>query len=456
MYDSARSLWSACLGRLQLEIPRSSYDTWLKHTTGLALEGGRLLVGVPTAFAAEWLERRLLPAIQRVVDDVAGGPLQVSFQVASAHRSAPIMPPSPVAAPAAVSEEEDEGPLVSGPNSAGVVAINPRFSFDAFVVGEGNQLAYAAATSVAQHPGEQYNPLFIYSGVGLGKTHLLHAIANEAIVRDRLPMYVTSEQFTSDFVRSIRDRTQEEFRTKYRKPDVLLIDDIQFLEGKEQTQVGFFHTFNELHNANRQIVITCDRPPSAVHFLADRLRSRFQGGLVADIQPPDVETRSAILHKKAERAHVKLDQEIVQLIARTPTASIRELEGCLNKVIALANFMGKAITRDLVSDALGPTAIAAGNRAVATPERALQIVARHYGTSVQDLCARPPDRKTTEAMRTAMYLLTHVAKVSPQRAAELLGNWNVRTVSNSTKAVAQRLAEDADYRAIVDKLTAQL
>ncbi|MBI4310592.1 MAG: chromosomal replication initiator protein DnaA [Chloroflexi bacterium] len=456
MNSPAQKLWSACLGRLQLEIPRSSFDTWLKSTSGLAIEDGRLTVVVPTTFAAEWLERRLMPAIQRAAAEVIGSDTRVVFLVASAAAAREhAVAPAPAAAtplPASREDAAEANAVVSPPRDS----INPRYTFSSFVVGEGNQLAHAAATAVAAHPGDQYNPLFIYSSVGLGKTHLLHAIANEAASHDLHPVYVTSEQFTGDFIRSIRERTQDDFRAKYRSADVLLVDDIQFLEGKEQTQVGFFHTFNELHNANTQIVIACDRPPSAVQFLQDRLRSRFEGGLVADIQPPDVETRSAILQLKAERAHVRLDREVVNLLATTPVGSIRELEGFLNKVIALSLFMGKSISQDLVSSALSGLPFSPRRKTAMTPERTLEVVARHYEVSVEHLCTRSSDRKTTEAQRVAMYVLTSIARVSLDDAGKLLGDWNRRTVSNSLKAMQKRIADDQAFSNIVSSIITQL
>lgn len=456
MISPAQRIWSACLGRLQLEIPRTSYDTWLKATTGQIVEDGHLTVGVPTTFAAEWLERRLAPAIQRVASEVVGAETRVIFLVAAGGGKGEEKPEGPpVSARALLPAAEDPSPVVA-PAPPRQEGLNPRYSFSSFVVGEGNQLAYAAAAAVAQQPGERYNPLFIYSGVGLGKTHLLHAIASEVAGHSLRPLYVTSEQFTGDFIRSIRERTQEEFRARYRSADVLLVDDIQFLEGKEQTQIGFFHTFNDLHNANRQIVIACDRAPSAVQFLEDRLRSRFQWGLVADIQPPDVETRTAILHQKAERARVNLNSEVAQVIARMHVTSIRELEGSLNKVIALAAFLGKAITLDLVSTALPALANGTHRYALLTPEATLGAVARHYATSVHDLCIRPRDRKTTEPQRVAMYLLTTLLNVSPEETGRLLGDWNRRTVSNSLKAVRQRLQGDAAFKDTLDRLMEQM
>ncbi|MBI2170681.1 MAG: chromosomal replication initiator protein DnaA [Chloroflexi bacterium] len=457
MINPAQKIWSACLGRLQLEIPRTSYDTWLKTTTGQSMEDGHLIVGVPTTFAAEWLERRLTPAIQRVASEVVGAEIRVVFQVTPGGVRVEEEPAVPLVSARASSPAADHTPPVAvAATLPRQEALNPRYSFSSFVVGEGNQLAYAAATAVAQQPGERYNPLFIYSGVGLGKTHLLHAIANEVALHSLRPMYVTSEQFTGDFVRSIRERTQDEFRARYRSADVLLVDDIQFLEGKEQTQIGFFHAFNELHNANRQIVIACDRAPSAVQFLEDRLRSRFQWGLVADIQPPDMETRTAILHQKAERVRVNLNQEVAHVIAQMPVTSIRELEGCLNKVIALATFLGKAITLDLVSTALPALANGTHRYALLTQEATLQAVAKQYATSVHDLCTRPRDRKTTEAQRVAMYLLATLVKVSAEETGRVLGDWNRRTVSNSFKAVQQKLQGDSAFKDTLDRLMEKL
>ncbi|MBI4340451.1 MAG: chromosomal replication initiator protein DnaA [Chloroflexi bacterium] len=455
MNGNPQRIWAACLGQLQMEVPRASYDTWLKGTVGLALVEGRLTVGVPTTFATEWLERRMAPTIHRVVSAVVGAQTKAAFQVApSTPAEEDPRPPQSVVDPRA--SFSGGSPSATLAPSAPEGGVNPRYSFSSFVVGDGNQLAYAAATAVAQRPGFQYNPLFIYSGVGLGKTHLLHAIAIEALAQNLHPMYVTSEQFTGDFIRAVKERSQDDFRAKYRSADLLLVDDIQFLEGREQTQVSFFHTFNELHNADKQIVIACDRSPGAVEFLEDRLRSRFQWGLVTDIQPPDVETRTAILQSKAERARVRINEEVASLIARMPLTSVRELEGCLNKVIALASFTGKAITADLVASALGGGPAALAGPTTRTPQQAIAAVARHYGIPFGELCRRSKDRRTTESQRVAMYILSAILHLRSEEAGQLLGSWNRRTVTNSVKSIATRLGADPALAGTIHAIVATM
>jgi len=383
----AQQIWETSLGQLQLQVSRSSYDTWLKGTVGLELEGNLLTVGVPTPFAAEWLERRMHQLIERAVTDVAASPLHVRYQILVQQQHAIASDPSLTTPGAPLLGDEPHLPSINGPSTGpstnGTPAngtFNHRYTFQSFVVGVSNQLAYAAATAVAQQPGDQYNPLFIYSGVGLGKTHLLHAIASAVAQSNLYPIYVTTEQFTNDFIQAIRERKTESFRAKYRSADVLLLDDIQFLAGKEQTQEGFFHTFNDLHNSNRQIVIACDQPPRTLSLLDDRLRSRFEWGLIADIQPPDLETRLAILHNRAHALGAELSDAVAEAVARHAYHSIRELEGCLNRIVALAHFLNTAISTDLATMAIADLAVAPPVEQV-DPGAVITQVAAHYQLS---------------------------------------------------------------------------
>ncbi|MSQ34103.1 MAG: chromosomal replication initiator protein DnaA, partial [Dehalococcoidia bacterium] len=284
-------LWEAALGELQLQVSRAHFETWLRHTVGVSSDGSEFVVGVPQAFAAEWLAQRLKHQAEDVLRRITGAPeLQIRFQVQAA--------PEPEGGALLEEPAAAEGATTPRPR------LNPRYTFGRFIVGSSNRLAYAAATAVAQSPGTSYNPLFLYGGSGLGKTHLLHAIGHLTAGKSLHTLYVSAEQFTNEFINAIKERRTEEFRSKYRGVDVLLVDDIQFISGKEQTQEGFFHTFNELHNASRQLVISSDRSPQSMPLLEDRLKSRFQWGLIADIQPPDLETRIAILRAKAEQEHI--------------------------------------------------------------------------------------------------------------------------------------------------------
>ena len=453
MATDVHKIWEASLGHLQLQMPRPSYETWLKGTFALSLDNQCLTVGVPTAFAAEWLERRMQQLIQRTVSDVATSPLHVRFQVASAEpRSRRGNGTSPATSSAGVLPlPEGTRPPVSKASSSNN-SLNPRYTFQNFVIGKSNHLAYAAAAAVAECPGEQYNPLFIYSGVGLGKTHLLHAIASAVAQRNLQPLYVTAEQFTNEFIQAIRERKTMDFRAKYRTPEVLLLDDIQFLSGKEQTQEGLFHTFNDLHNGNRQIVIASDRPPRAVSLIEERLRSRFQWGLITDIQPPDLETRLAILYNKAHALGADLTEDVAQIMAKQAYHSVRELEGCLTRLHALGQFTGAEISASLVPSALADLALPPATVDLA-PDEAIIHIADYYRISPQALCTRTHDRKTTHPQRVAMFILTKSLRQPIKEIANLLGHWNKKTITNGRSQVAHQMDNDAAiHREVTDIL----
>ena len=333
---AAHRVWDTALGQLQLQVTRPNYDTWLKDTVGLRTDNGSFVIGTPSDFVSEWLSTKMGPVIAKTVSGIMGRSVDLLFQVIS---------------PGGNGYQADEPPLTGASPAPAVTSspsprkrINGRLTFDRFVVGESNRLAAAAAHAVAEKPGEVYNPLFIYGGPGLGKTHLLHAIANRVAREDRRVLYITCEQFTNDFVNAIAQGRQDEFRRKYRSTHTLLIDDIQFLAGKERTQEEFFHTFNDLHADGCQVVLTSDHCPKTTPGLQARLCSRFQWGLIADIQPPDEETRLAIVQAKALEKHIKIAPDVAQLIADRAQDNIRELEGFLNRVAAYASLTGSPIT----------------------------------------------------------------------------------------------------------------
>ncbi len=439
MTNSAQKLWTASLGQLQLQVPRSSYETWLKGTTGLSMDGDLLSVGTATTFASEWLERRMHQVIEEVVSNVAGRPTRVAIKVVSPHFESGPSEHDAMDAPVPLPYGEGMHPTPAGP--VGNYRGNGRYTFNNFITGVSNHLAYAAARAVADKPGVQYNPLFIYSGVGLGKTHLLHAIASSVSQRGVTPLYVTTEQFTNDFVQSIRQRRTEEFRAKYRSAEFLLLDDVQFLSGKEQTQEGLFHTFNDLHNANRQIVVACDQPPTSVSLLEDRLRSRFEWGLIADIQEPDLETRVAILIHKAQAQNAPITEEMAFEIARRAPSGIRSLEGCLNRIIALSQFFDSPITSDLIDMALSGMPAARSEQNLSL-DNILESVAAFYQVPTHLLCTRTRDRKTTHPQRVAMFLLDLTISKPIKEIATLMGNWNPRTVRNSIKQINEALLSE--------------
>jgi chromosomal replication initiator protein len=424
---SARHTWEAALGRLQLQVTRPSFETWLRGTTGVAIDDQTLVVAVPTSFAAEWLERRMYALIESAVVAVAPGVRQVAFRVEGSSPE----PQRPVVAPA------------SRPAVAQASPLNARYTFDSFVVGDCNQLAYAASMAVADAPGASYNPLFLYGASGLGKTHLLHAIGHRSREMERSVAYVTCEQFTNEFLAAIRERKTDAFRARYRAADLLLIDDIQFLAGKEGTQEGFFHTFNALHDSGRQIVLTCDRPPSALPLLEERLRTRFEWGLLADIASPSVETRTAMLAAFAESAPVAVPQGVLDFLADRTPGNVRQLEGCLNRVTAIAHFTNEPVTIALAQRALGATvAQEAGSQ---SPKAVIAAVAAHYGLPQAALLSARRDRPVANARQLAMYVLHMHLRVPAQEIGETLGGRDRTTVLYNVKKVNHRLRNDASF-----------
>ena len=365
---SPQDTWIATLGQLEMELPRTTFDTWLKETEGLAFDGMDLLVQVPSVFTIAWLEQRMYQTILRALRQSSGDLLDVRFQV-SGEVGGEDAQTSAVSRQVNGSDYPAPAPVSPAPVSTGV-NFDRKYSFNNFVVGTSNRMAFSAAQAVADAPGQAYNPLFLYSGVGLGKTHLLHAVGQQASRSGKSVLYVSSEQFTNDFISAIRNRTTEEFRQRYRSVQVLLIDDVQFMSGKEQTQEGFFHTFNDLHTAGYQIVLTSDRPPKALALLEDRLRSRFEWGLIADIQPPDLETRMAILSTKAEQLNTIIEESVLELIAKRVQKNVRELEGSLNRVVAYSQLMSVPMNLESTSRLLDDLTLDTARHAI-DPERIL-------------------------------------------------------------------------------------
>ena len=438
--SSAREVWRAVLGDLQLQLPRPTFETWLKPTEGVAQSqdgDGRQVftVEAPTPFAVEWLERRMFHALQRTLEKVAGHPVELRLQVRSEGISYAVeraeLPPS-------VTPEANQ-PLFE------FRSLNPRYTFDSFVVGPSNRLAFSAAQAVAEAPGVSYNPLFLYSGAGLGKTHLLQAIGRTCALRGMSVLYVTSEQFTNEFIAAIRNRTTEDFRKRFRSVQMLLVDDVQFLSGKEQTHEGFFHTFNDLHNSGNQVVVSSDRPPRALPLMEERLRSRFEWGLIADIQPPDLETRMAILSSKADEMHVGLDDAVLELIAKRVQRNVRELEGSLNRMVAYAQLMNVDITLD-TSERILNDVTPEQTRASIDPQRILFEVAAYFGLEVDDLVARNRKRTVSVPRQVAMYLLIHEIGLPPTHVGRLLGGRDHSTVIHGAGKINGEMNEDSELR----------
>ena len=437
---SARDVWRAVLGDLQMQLPRPTFETWLKSTEGVADDGQSFIVEAPTPFAVEWLERRMFHALQRTLEKVADRPLQlqlrvrsegISYTVETRYEERADLPPG-------VSQEANQ-PLFE------FRSLNPRYTFESFVVGPSNRLAFSAAQAVAETPGVAYNPLFLYSGAGLGKTHLLQAVGRTCALRGMSVLYVTSEQFTNEFISAIRARTTEEFRKRYRSVQMLLVDDVQFLSGKEQTHEGFFHTFNDLHNSGNQVVVSSDRPPRELPLMEERLRSRFEWGLIADIQPPDLETRMAILASKADEMHVGLHDAVIELIAKRVQRNVRELEGNLNRMVAYAQLMNVDITLDTTERILNEVT-QEQSRASIDPQRILAEVAGYYGLAVEDLVARNRRRAVSVPRQVAMYLLIHEIGLPPTQVGRLLGGRDHSTVIHGAGKINGEMNEDSSLR----------
>ena len=419
---NAEQAWQSVLGQLQMEMPRASFDTWVRDTKPVSYHNGRLTIGVRNAYARDWLENRLASTVNRLLVSILNGSVSVSFIVNGNDK-----------------ETEAEESRVSQPEALPVIeqnlrntTLNPRYVFENFVVGSGNRLAHAACLAVAEKPARAYNPLFLYGGVGLGKTHLLHAIGNACHSRGLSVLYVSSEEFTNDMITAIRTHTTQAFREKYRSIDVLLIDDIQFIAGKESTQEEFFHTFNTLHGQDKQIIVSSDRPPKSLVTLEERLRSRFEWGLTADIQPPDLETRLAILRSKAERTGRQVSDDILESIARRVQSNIRELEGALNRIIAYADLSGAALTPSLVEMALADLMPQKKN---IPPSKILEVVAEMEGVNVDDLLGQKRSAKIAIPRQLAMYILRQYIEISLPQVGEILGGRDHTTVMYATKKV---------------------
>ena len=425
----AKDLWQAILGDLQLQVSPATYETWLRDTEGISFADNLLAVTVPTPFAVEWLERRMYQAVHKTAQRVTGTPVEVHFQVG-----------------AAVAETSDDRQSRRHAAQLPSHAMNGKYTFGSFVVGPSNQLPYSAARAVAEAPGRSYNPLFIYSGVGLGKTHLLHAIGHACTSRGSTFMYVTGEQFTNDFISSIRGRTTDDFRARYRSVDLLLIDDIQFISGKEQTQEGFFHTFNELHNSNRQVVLTSDRPPRALSLLEDRLRSRFEWGLIADVQPPNIETRIAILRNNAERMAVPIEDSVIEYIAKKVQRNVRELEGSLNRAAALARLSDGPITLELASRAIADFVSNPSARPIA-PEQIIDHVTVRFRLRSGDLIGSSKKKDIVRARHVAVYLLHEELGMRSTDIGRLMGGRNHSTIIHALNKINHEINKDTYLQA---------
>lgn len=475
------------MGDLQLQMSRADFNTWLKDTVALSQEDGIFVIGVPTPFAKEWLENRLSSIIRRTLTRILGYSVEVRFVIHQRVPETPSLLPylepatprqdhvstepadsapeqytqaaSPFAAagpvpryrveatPGLVTEPQPgANHVLNRPTASSPMiecSLNPRYTFDNFVVGSSNRLAHAACLAVVAAPAQKYNPLFLYGGVGLGKTHLLHAIGHAARQKGLAVLYVSSERFTNELINAIREQQTEAFRNKYRSVDILLVDDIQFIAGKEATQEEFFHTFNTLHDAAKQIVVSSDRPPKAIIAMEDRLRSRLEWGLIADIQPPDLEMRIAILQQKARAQQLDVPQDVIEFIAQHVQSNIRELEGSLNRVVAYATIRQIALTLDVAKAALGDVLL---TQQRATPAEVIAAVCRYYRIAPEILKGKQRDKEIVLPRQVAMYLLRTETDASLPQIGEELGGRDHSTILHGCSKIANDMQVDDQLR----------
>jgi chromosomal replication initiator protein len=443
---TAAGLWQRVLDCVAREVDPQVYETWFRPTRGIAFSQSALVVETPNLFFAEWLKERYLELTNRVLRMIANADLAVEFSVSKDRPPSRILsePPPIPSAPAVAVPEDGANPL------------NPRYTFSNFVVGSSNHFCHAAALAVSQHPARTYNPLFIYGGVGLGKTHVMQAIGH--YVREHSPRkrvsYVSAETFMNEMIWAIQNAKTLDFRTRYRGVDVLLIDDIQFLAGKESTQEEFFHTFNSLYDAHKQIVVTSDRPPKEIRTLEERLVSRFEWGLVTDIQPPDLETRIAILRKKAEVDGLQIPDDVLLLIARASTSSIRELEGSLIKLLAYSSLTGNeidaqtaiSVLKDFVRSAPRPITVDDIHRAVA----------EHFDIPLEAMKAKKRTHAFAHPRQIAMYLARTLTHLPLTEIGARFGGRDHTTVIHACARIEKCLDSDPALRATVDQLRARL
>jgi chromosomal replication initiator protein len=446
---SSREIWEAALGELQVQVNKANFDTWLKDTTGVKYQDELFVIGAPNAFVAEWLESRLNSLIKKTLASIIGNHVDIQFMV---------KPPRQYSAqPAAQPSQADGGISVKSSRQFVSNNLNPKYTFNSFITGESNRLAYAAALEVAENPGNVYNPLFIYSDTGLGKTHLLLAIGHAARAAGHRILYTSAEQLTSEFVLALKKNNIEEFHTRYRSTDVLLVDDFQFLGGKVQTQEFFYHIFNDLHESNCQIVATCDCPPKAICSLEKRLRSRMEGGLLANIKPPDMETRLAILKIKVKQLKTSITSEVLQLIATQFWHNIRELEGGLNRVVTYAKLSGADMDMKTAMKALADLVSRESRKDTSfNPEKILDAVASYFELTPEALSGKRRDRKTALARQIAMYLVRQQNHYPLSEIGKMLGGRDHTTILHGCKKIASEVSLNPQLAKSIDEIRKSL
>ena len=431
------SLWPRVLDLLKNELTEISYNTWIRTIEPLSVNSSTIELGVPTEFNKGILESRYIPLISNAVRQVTSRDISVLVVIPSQESSQKL------------TQSSDSSYNEDLYNSI----LNPKYTFDTFVIGNGNRLAHAASVAVAEAPAQAYNPLFLYGGVGLGKTHLMHAIGHYILVQNPSSkvLYVSSEKFTNELINAIKDDRNEEFRSKYRNIDVLLIDDIQFIGGKERTQEEFFHTFNALYEASKQIIISSDRPPREINTLEDRLRSRFEWGLAADIQSPDLETRIAILQKKAQLENIYIPNDVLVFIADKVISNIRELEGALNRVIAYSSLTETELSVDLCAEALKELLLASNNKVIDTTH-IIEAVSRYFDLRTDDFVSQKRNRNISFPRQIAMYLCRDIIGISLPKIGAAFGGRDHTTVIHAIQKIEEDMLANVETKRSVEEL----
>jgi chromosomal replication initiator protein len=430
------SLWAQVLERLQVQLSRPTFETWIKTAVPEQLEDGCLVIRTPNPFAKNWIQKYYIKTITEVVEQVVGQPIEIHITIAQGDDGT-LLGDADMYYPLPIEVNIPEPPTGQRAQNSD---LNQKYVFSRLVVGPNNRMAHAASLAVAESPGREFNPLFLCGGVGLGKTHLMQAIGHYRleICASSKVFYVSTEQFTNDLISAIRKDSMQSFRELYRAVDVLLVDDIQFIEGKEYTQEEFFHTFNTLHEAGKQVVLASDRPPNQIPRLQERLCSRFSMGLIADIQPPDLETRMAILQKKAEYENMRLPREVIEYIASSYTSNIRELEGALIRAVAYISISGLSMTVENIAPVLNPPV----EKVEASPEAVIMAVADAFNVPIEDLKGNSRRREISVARQIGMYLMRHHTELSLPKIGEEFGGKDHTTVMYSCDKIAQLKTND--------------
>ena len=435
-------VWIGSLQLIKSELTEVSFNTWLKTIEPIAINDNQIILGAPNEFTKGILEARYLTLIKNAIKQVSNMDLNVKFLIPGEEISSDF-------------GQTAQSEVVE--NSSSRAQLNPKYTFDTFVIGNSNRFAHAASLAVAEAPAMAYNPLFIYGGVGLGKTHLMHAIGHYILNQNPKAnvVYVSSEKFTNELINSIRDDRNVEFRNKYRNVDVLLVDDIQFIAGKERTQEEFFHTFNALHEANKQIIISSDRPPKEIPTLEDRLRSRFEWGLIADIQPPDLETRIAILRKKAKVENIDVPNDVTLYIATKIQSNIRELEGALIRIVAYSSLTNREITVDLASEALKD--IISNNKPKEINVQLIkEVIAKNLNIKVEDFNSKKRTRAISYPRQIAMYLCRELTDLSLPKIGEEFGGRDHTTVIHAYDKISSDIQNDTELKNKIDDLIKEI